>query len=114
MKILLWSSAVALTCILPLSAQESRRQIDPDDAYKNNCMRCHTSTPQYSPRMTKTIVEHMRIRANLTEEESQAILKYLTEDVSEPRAKKQKQNPTTSRARTVADQGNTGGVKTND
>lgn len=117
MKILLLSSsAVALIFLLPLSAQKSRHQIDPDDAYKNNCMRCHTSTPQYSPRKTKTIVEHMRIRANLTQEESQAILKYLTEDVSEPRAKKEKQNPMTSRAGTVADQrtANTVGAKGND
>jgi hypothetical protein len=112
----LLSAAVALACLLPLSAQDSRRQIDPDDAYKNNCMRCHTSTPQYSPRMTKTIVEHMRVRANLTQEEAQAILRYLTEDDSEPRAKKEKQSPVTSRTRTVANKntGNAEGYKGND
>ena len=25
------------------------RAIDADEAYKNNCMRCHTGLPQYSP-----------------------------------------------------------------
>ncbi len=55
----------------------SSRDIDPDTAYKNNCMRCHASTQQYSPRMTKTIIMHMRVRANLTEDQAQAILEYL-------------------------------------
>lgn len=73
-------AATALLYVMPLFAQDSRRQIDPDEAYKNNCMRCHTSTQQYSPRMTETIVMHMRVRANLTQEEAQAILKYLIED----------------------------------
>jgi hypothetical protein len=40
-------------------------------------MRCHASTQQYSPRMTKTIIMHMRVRANLTEDQAQAILEYL-------------------------------------
>jgi hypothetical protein len=61
----------------------THRAIDPDAAYKNNCMRCHTSVQQYSPRMTKTIVMHMRIRANLPEDQAQAILEYLNGE-SEP------------------------------
>ena len=84
-------AAVALMTVMPLFAGDGRHNIDPDDAYKNNCMRCHTSTQQYSPRITKTIVMHMRVRANLTEEEAQAILRYLTEDVSGPTARLEKQ-----------------------
>jgi hypothetical protein len=83
-------AVVALMIVMPLFAQDGRRNIDPDDAYKNNCMRCHTSTQQYSPRKTKTIVMHMRVRANLTQEEAEAVLKYLTEDSSVPTAKGKK------------------------
>jgi hypothetical protein len=64
---------------LPLLAKPSGKKgaIDPDDAYKNNCMRCHAAVQQYSPRKTATIVLHMRVRANLTKEETQALLEYL-------------------------------------
>jgi hypothetical protein len=89
-------AVVALMTVMPLLAQEGRHNIDPDDAYKNNCMRCHTSTQQYSPRKTKTIVMHMRVRANLTQEEAEAILKYLTEDSSGPTAKGAKQSDLTA------------------
>jgi hypothetical protein len=75
---------LALVCIgtLPVFARDHSRKspVDPDDAYKNNCMRCHSAVRQYSPRMTATIVNHMRVRANLTAEETQAILQYLNED----------------------------------
>jgi hypothetical protein len=59
-----------------------KTSVDPDDVYKNNCMRCHGAVRQYSPRQTATIVMHMRVRANMTAEETQAILQYLAD--SEP------------------------------
>lgn len=66
---------------LPLVAgnKSTRAAVDPDDAYKNNCMRCHAAVRAYSPRMTATIVMHMRVRANMTAEESRAILQYLAD-----------------------------------
>jgi len=71
-------------CASPLLAGNDPKKtaVDPDDAYKNNCMRCHTAVRKYSPRQTATIVMHMRVRANMTAEETQAILQYLAE--SEP------------------------------
>ncbi len=72
---------LASICALPaLAGTAAKKAIDPDEAYKNNCMRCHSAVRQYSPRMTATIVAHMRVRANLTAEETQAILQYLTEN----------------------------------
>jgi hypothetical protein len=65
-----------------LAKPHSKKIIDPDVAYKNNCMRCHSAVRGYSPCMTKTIVNHMRVRANMTAEEAQAILQYLTENAS--------------------------------
>ena len=75
--------ALIVAFVLPsawqLVAQSNPKKtaIDADDAYKNNCMRCHAAVQSYSPSQTATIVRHMRVRANLTEEESQAILRYL-------------------------------------
>lgn len=68
--------------------------IDPDQAYKNNCLRCHAAVRTYSPRMTSAILMHMRVRANMTAEDTQAILQYLTDlppaAVTAPAARKQK------------------------
>ena len=74
---------------LPLLAQSRHKKppIDPDDTYKNNCMRCHAAVQEYSPAKTATIVMHMRVRANLTEEETQAILRYLQDIPVKPVAK---------------------------
>lgn len=84
MKQLLTSVLLLCLCASPLLAGNNPKKVavDPDDAYKNNCMRCHAAVRQYSPRQTATIVMHMRVRANMTAEETQAILEYLTE--SEP------------------------------
>jgi hypothetical protein len=78
MKRLLASLLLCLSASPVFAANNPRKtSVDPDDAYKNNCMRCHSAVRQYSPRMTATIVTHMRIRANMTAEEMQAILQYL-------------------------------------
>jgi hypothetical protein len=75
----LFTFLLLLVCAAPLFAADNPKKtaIDPDDAYKNNCMRCHGAVRQYSPRQTATIVIHMRVRANMTAEETQAILRYL-------------------------------------
>jgi len=81
-------AAASLIAAVPPAAQtkqdreddrpHNRPRLDPDDAYKNHCMRCHMATPQYSSGRMQTIVMHMRVRANLTQEETDAILQYLT------------------------------------
>jgi hypothetical protein len=71
------SLVMLLACLARAGQNTNHRNIDPDTAYKNNCMRCHASTQQYSPRMTKTIIMHMRVRANLPDDVAQAILEYL-------------------------------------
>ena len=60
-------------------ARKEAKAIDPDDAYKSNCTRCHLAPRKFSERKMATIMRHMRVRANLTQEEAKAILKYLTE-----------------------------------
>jgi len=82
MKNILTLAFVCFSISPVFAGDRVRNAIDPDDAYKNNCMRCHSAVRQYSPRMTATIVNHMRVRANLTAEETRAILQYLTEGES--------------------------------
>ena len=53
-------------------------EVDGDVAYKANCTRCHTAPKKFSEREMVTVMRHMRVRANLTEAEEKAILRYLT------------------------------------
>lgn len=48
-----------------------------DQAYKANCTRCHAEVPKMDEKRTSTSVRHMRVRANLTKDEAEAILQYL-------------------------------------
>ena len=90
----------SLLCLLslPLLAQSQHKKtpVDPDEAYKNNCMRCHAAVQEYSPAKTATIVMHMRVRANLTEEETEAILRYLQDAPVKPAAKQHRVKPETN------------------
>ena len=52
--------------------------ISGDRAYKANCTRCHSELPKLEPRGLKTVLMHMRVRANIPENEARAILAYLT------------------------------------
>jgi hypothetical protein len=85
---------------LPLLAQSQHKKtpVDPDEAYKNNCMRCHAAVQEYSPAKTATIVMHMRVRANLTEAETQAILRYLQDVPAKPAAKRHTEKPETNQS----------------
>jgi cytochrome c553 len=42
-----------------------------------NCGRCHNPPDSLSPREVKAVLQHMRVRAMLTAEDEQLILKYL-------------------------------------
>ncbi|MBI4597882.1 MAG: cytochrome c [Candidatus Omnitrophica bacterium] len=47
--------------------------------YEATCARCHAARPpvEHSDKRWKIVMGHMRVRANLTAEESQKILEYL-------------------------------------
>ncbi len=47
--------------------------------YRANCGRCHMAPHKFPPRMMATIVRHMRVRATITDEDMQFILRYMTE-----------------------------------
>ena len=56
------------------------------DLYAMHCNRCHPE--RYATERTasqwKTIMTHMRIRANIPAEQAKAIMKYLQEDAGKP------------------------------
>jgi hypothetical protein len=47
--------------------------------FRANCGRCHMAPHKFPPRMMATIVRHMRVRATITDEDMQIILRYMTE-----------------------------------
>jgi mono/diheme cytochrome c family protein len=46
-------------------------------AFQANCGRCHNPPEQLSPRITGTVLRHMRTRALLSPQDERDILKYL-------------------------------------
>jgi cytochrome c5 len=54
---------------------------DPGDEgqaiFHQNCSRCHKAPEGFSPRISGTIVRHMRVRASLSEHDERAILHFL-------------------------------------
>jgi mono/diheme cytochrome c family protein len=73
----------SLLGVIPATAGNSPSKpappaVDGDAAYKANCMRCHTSIHTYAPGSMRTMILHMRVKANLTKDETDAIFRYLS------------------------------------
>jgi hypothetical protein len=66
----------------PAKAEKKSKKLTGADLYAMHCNRCHPE--RYATERTaaqwKTIMLHMRIRANLPAEQAKTILKYLQED----------------------------------
>jgi len=50
---------------------------DPDQVFNTHCGRCHTPPMSISPRITGTVIMHMRTRARLSREDEILLLKYM-------------------------------------
>jgi len=48
-----------------------------DRVFANNCSRCHAAPMSLSPRITGTVIMHMRTRARLSQRDEQVLLKFL-------------------------------------
>jgi cytochrome c5 len=44
--------------------------------FEQNCSRCHSAPQGFSPRISGTIVRHMRVRANLSRQDEQKLLRF--------------------------------------
>lgn len=47
--------------------------------YRTNCGRCHAAPQKFPPRMMKTVLRHMRVRALITDEDMRLVLFYMTQ-----------------------------------
>jgi mono/diheme cytochrome c family protein len=54
----------------PLPVNEGER------VFAQNCSRCHNPPDGFSPRISGSVVRHMRVRANLSEKDAQAVLRF--------------------------------------
>lgn len=48
-----------------------------EQVFHQNCYRCHQEPKGFSPSVSGTIARHMRVRANLSDEDYKALLKFL-------------------------------------
>lgn len=56
----------------------SSAQADPGErVFAANCSRCHAAPMSLSPRITGTVIMHMRTRARLSREDERLLLKFL-------------------------------------
>jgi cytochrome c2 len=49
---------------------------DGQRVFEQNCSRCHNAPQGFSTRISGTIVRHMRVRANLSKQDQQALLRF--------------------------------------
>jgi cytochrome c5 len=61
------------------SAQDDTVRLQGEKRFRANCGRCHVAPPKFAPRMTATIVRHMRVRATLTDEDMRLIIRYMSQ-----------------------------------
>lgn len=53
-----------------------QKEEDGQKVFEQNCSRCHSAPEGFSPRISGTIVRHMRVRANLSKEDEQKLLRF--------------------------------------
>jgi mono/diheme cytochrome c family protein len=61
----------------PASAQASpQHEDDGERIFQQNCSRCHNAPEGFSPRISGTIVRHMRVRASLSQHDAEEVLRF--------------------------------------
>ncbi len=73
------ASASAAPAATASAAQDENLHVEGEKRFRSNCARCHAAPPKFAPRMAATIVRHMRVRANLTNDDMRLILRYMAE-----------------------------------
>jgi cytochrome c5 len=53
-----------------------QRQDDEERIFQQNCSRCHRTPDGFSPRISGTIVRHMRVRASLSRHDEEELLRF--------------------------------------
>jgi hypothetical protein len=70
----------------PVTKKAAKKKLTGAEVYALNCNRCHAEryATEWTPSQWKTIMLHMRVRANLPADQARAVLKYLQEDSGTP------------------------------
>ena len=55
----------------PLEQQDEGQRV-----FQQHCSRCHASPEGFSPRISGTILRHMRVRASLSQHDEEALLHF--------------------------------------
>lgn len=66
------------TPVVRASNAEAMR-IAGEQRFHANCGRCHVAPQKFPPRMMKTVLRHMRVRALITDEDMRLVLFYMTQ-----------------------------------
>jgi cytochrome c5 len=65
----------------PPNKRDERARPEPSSdgqrVFEQNCARCHSAPEGFSPSISGTIARHMRVRANLSQDDERALLKFL-------------------------------------
>ena len=60
------------------TTQAPQKQDDNGDlVWQQQCSRCHAVPDGFSPRIAGTVVRHMRVRASLSKQEEEELLRFL-------------------------------------
>ncbi len=62
----------------PASAKHASQQHENEGEriFEQNCSRCHNAPEGFSPRISGTIVRHMRVRASLSKHDEEELLRF--------------------------------------
>lgn len=68
------------------TAKKTNKKLSGSELYAIHCNRCHAEryATEFSPNQWKTLMTHMRVRANLPASQAKLVLKYLQEDAGNP------------------------------
>ena len=69
----------AAAAVVAQSTDAESMRFQGEQRFRANCGRCHAAPHKFPPRMMKTILRHMRVRAMLTDEAQRLILFYMTQ-----------------------------------
>ena len=58
------------------TTHDSHPEEDGQRIFEQNCARCHNAPEGFSPRISGTIVRHMRVRASLSQHEEEELLHF--------------------------------------
>jgi cytochrome c5 len=70
------SSAQSAASAKPTATAKAVHVNEGQRVFEQNCSRCHNPPDGFSPRISSTVVRHMRVRANLSEADAKALMKF--------------------------------------